>query len=388
MNALPQVGDCCETCDDQVSVLVPGPAGVDGDAGSAGDDGLNAFTVTTDEFTVPAVGDTVQILVQESGWMAPGQKIYIQNAGYYQFVSSTSSINATVQNLGYTGNAAPTANVPTAQQVSPGGVKGADGTDGTDGTDSATVLTTKGDILTRTTVGESRLAIGANKRVLTADSSYPTGNTWSPIDLSGAATEIVGALPIANGGTGQITANPAFNALAPTTTRGDLIVRGAAVNARLALGATGTVPQSNGTDLVYGKVTMANIDAASGPLGRYGLLASLINADFNITSDQAITLISGVTRYIIRRIVVENASISLTTAAGGIYGAAAKSAPIIVAAAQVYSALTATTKKLDLTLEAVVGTDVFTAATLYLSLTTGQGAPATGNIWIFGENVT
>ena len=45
-------------------------------------------------------------------------------------------------------------------------------------------------------------------------------------------------IPIANGGTGQTTAVAAFDALAPTTTKGDLIVNNGTDNIRVAVGAT------------------------------------------------------------------------------------------------------------------------------------------------------
>lgn len=103
----------------------------------------------------------------------------------------------------------------------------------------------------------------------------------------------------------------------------------------------------------------------------------------NSLSDQAITI--PVSRYIVRRITVQNASLNLTLAAGGIYTAASKGGTAIVAAAQVYSALTAAAKFLDLTLAAVLGTDVLTAKTLYLSLTVAQGAAATADFAIYGD---
>jgi hypothetical protein len=52
------------------------------------------------------------------------------------------------------------------------------------------------------------------------------------------STGVTGTLPIGNGGTGQTTANPAFNALSPMTTKGDLIGY-STVAARLAVGANG-----------------------------------------------------------------------------------------------------------------------------------------------------
>ena len=113
------------------------------------------------------------------------------------------------------------------------------------------------------------------------------------------------------------------------------------------------------------------------------LLGALKSADMNVTTDQAIGI--NASKYILRRIVVTDASLNLTTAAGGVYTAASKAGTAVVGAAQVYTALTAATKFVDCTLDASCGTDYFTAATLYLSLTTGQGAAATANVYIYGD---
>lgn len=113
------------------------------------------------------------------------------------------------------------------------------------------------------------------------------------------------------------------------------------------------------------------------------LLGVLKGANFNTTADQAIAVVA--TRYVIRRIVAANPSVSLTAAAGGIYLGAGKTGTIIVPAAQAYAALTAPLKFLDLTLAAVVGTDYFTAPQVLLSLTVPQGVAATGDIYIFGD---
>jgi hypothetical protein len=55
-------------------------------------------------------------------------------------------------------------------------------------------------------------------------------------NTTGTADNVTGVVAIANGGTGQTTANPAFNALAPTTTKGDLIVSNGTANVRQAVG--------------------------------------------------------------------------------------------------------------------------------------------------------
>lgn len=71
--------------------------------------------------------------------------------------------------------------------------------------------------------------------------------------VGGAAPYTVGGtdVAIADGGTGAGTATLAFNALSPVTTRGDLIVRGATNNQRLAIGAANAVLISDGTDATW-----------------------------------------------------------------------------------------------------------------------------------------
>ena len=100
---------------------------------------------------------------------------------------------------------------------------------------------------------------------------------------------------------------------------------------------------------------------------RFGgiLLGELIGANMNSTGDQQIVIFSAPAKYIIRRIVATNASISLTTAVGGIYTAVSKGGTAVVANSQAYSTLSASTKFLDLTLAS--NTDYRTATSLYLS---------------------
>lgn len=113
-------------------------------------------------------------------------------------------------------------------------------------------------------------------------------------------------------------------------------------------------------------------------LGDRPMMKATVN--MNSTADQAIILPSA--NWIPTAIVVTNASVSLTTAAGGIYTAAAKGGTALVTAGQVYSALTANTKQVALTL---ANTDRQTVGTIYLSLTTPQGGAATADIYIYGR---
>lgn len=116
------------------------------------------------------------------------------------------------------------------------------------------------------------------------------------------------------------------------------------------------------------------------------LLGVLKSVDLNSTSDQAITIATrGATRYVIRNITITNVSTTLAVslAAGGIYTGASKSGTTIVAAGQVYTALTGSTKLTDLTL--TLTADTLTALTLYFSLTVAHGVAATADVYIFGD---
>lgn len=126
----------------------------------------------------------------------------------------------------------------------------------------------------------------------------------------------------------------------------------------------------------------------------YRVVGKLIGANFNVDTDQAIPIqisddddvvTPDVGDFIVANIIVRNASVSLTTAVGGIYTAPAKGGSAIVANSQVYSALTSAVKYVGLTLAGIALTDVLNQENLYLSLTTPQGAAATADIYVYGR---
>jgi len=127
---------------------------------------------------------------------------------------------------------------------------------------------------------------------------------------TGAVTVSIGTVPINKGGTGATTASAARTALGamedPLTTRGDIIRRGASATERLALGSSGTVLKSDGTDIAYGNVaatelsgTLAianggtNATSASAARTSLGAAASGSNSDITaltgLTTDLAVT---------------------------------------------------------------------------------------------------
>lgn len=118
------------------------------------------------------------------------------------------------------------------------------------------------------------------------------------------------------------------------------------------------------------------------------LLGRLIGANMNVTTDQPFVMTnwSALNKCRITKVTCKNASVSLTTAAGGIYSAASKGGTALVASGQVYSSLTAATLALDLTIASTPGLTVQAAGYApILSLTTGQGTAATADFYLFGD---
>lgn len=110
------------------------------------------------------------------------------------------------------------------------------------------------------------------------------------------------------------------------------------------------------------------------------VIGTLLGANMNSTADQAITLAAG--SWKIEGVYATKPSVSLTTAAGGVYTSTAKGGTAIVAAGQVYSGLVAATDVIGCTMAA---TPTVTNNTVYLSLTTAQGAAATADVFVYGR---
>ena len=98
---------------------IQGPAGDDGAAG------INAFTLTSGNFTQPAIGSSVTVSVVSSAWIAVGQSIYVAGGGYYTVSSVPNSTSVVLTNSGYVGSAVAGVVIASGASVVPGGVIGA-----------------------------------------------------------------------------------------------------------------------------------------------------------------------------------------------------------------------------------------------------------------------
>lgn len=76
-------------------------------------------------------------------------------------------------------------------------------TDADEANELASTLTTKGDILTHSSTTFTRVGVGTNDYVLTADSSQTAGIKWGQVQTAGIANDAVTAAKIATGAVGS-----------------------------------------------------------------------------------------------------------------------------------------------------------------------------------------
>lgn len=99
----------------------PAVVNVPGTAGNNGTDGINAYTLTTASFTVPAgASGTVTISVVNNSWMAVGQNVFIEGAGMYQVTTLIGTNQVVITHLSYVGNAVAGTVINSGAKVSPG----------------------------------------------------------------------------------------------------------------------------------------------------------------------------------------------------------------------------------------------------------------------------
>ena len=120
--------------------------------------------------------------------------------------------------------------------------------------------------------GSGALVFATSPTLVTPALGTPASGVMTNVTGLPLTTGVTGTLAIGNGGTGQITASAAFNALSPITSVGDLILGNGANSAtRLGIGTNGQVLSSNGTTASW-TTPAANVSSFSA--GTTGLTPS------------------------------------------------------------------------------------------------------------------
>jgi hypothetical protein len=119
---VPATSPCIPTtcCGTQQTTQVPGPEGADG---LAGQDGFNAFSTTTADFFIPAIGGNVTVPVDQSLWFAIGQVVVADGPANFSVVAVPTSTSVTLQFLGYNFNLSPGATISAGAKISPSGTE-------------------------------------------------------------------------------------------------------------------------------------------------------------------------------------------------------------------------------------------------------------------------
>jgi hypothetical protein len=113
------------------------------------------------------------------------------------------------------------------------------------------------------------------------------------------------------------------------------------------------------------------------------LLASFQGVNVNATGDTVLPIIN-TDRYGVSNVVFTNASVSLTTAAAGVFTAPSAGGTAIVANA----ALSAMTSASVVSQRTVASTAAFSGQNLYVNVGTAQGAAATMDVFVYGYDLT
>lgn len=363
------------SCEPEV-VNIPGPQGEQGEPGEDGCTGTNAYTNTTADFIVPAVGNNVTVSVGQSAFMGIGQYIWTETAGQYTVVSRPTSTSVELENTGQDGNAAPTTNIVAGVRVSPSGKEGPEGIVPGDALLASNNLSDLDSVATaRTNLGGTTLGINYFTITNPGAITFPRQNADNTL-TSRSAADLRTDLSLVPG-----TNIQAFDAFL-------LSIAGLAVVADRMIYSTGVDTAALTTLTAYARTLLddstaiAARDTLGKVLPRYGVLAMLTGVDLNVaTSDNAMTLEA--TRYRIDKVMVENPSVNVAAVTAGVFTAAG-GAGTTLAADQALAALTATTKFDDLALEAVTGTDTRTDGTLYFRVGTPLGSAATANVLLLG----
>jgi len=179
---------------------------------------------------MPASAATVLVAVGQTAFMSVGQVVFVQSAGYFTVSGIQDLTDVFLNNLGYTGNAAPGTTIASSQPIVPAGLQGPNGAAGggvtSVGLSLPAIFTVAGSPVTTSGTLSATLAAQTTNKVFIA----PNGSSGAPTFRALVLADLP-AIP--------------YSSVTLTTTKGDIIARGAVSDARLPVGTNGQVLTAN-----------------------------------------------------------------------------------------------------------------------------------------------
>jgi len=253
--------DCCNTDCTNTTVNVPGPqgdAGANGTNGTNGVDGVNAYSTVKSAITVPAVGQTINLYVVDHAAFAVDQIVVISGVGHfrigYKATDGSGSEYLGAVRLGYPDDTGSTgATIAVGTEVSPAGPQGPAGATG----EASALLTSKGQLITRTNSDATSLSVAGNGTALFANSALNTGLEWKDINF----TDVSGKINLGTQ-TDTSTKLPLDRLTGPSDVTGDLAYYNGTSWARLPKGSNGQILTVSGGVPTWAAASSSGLSAA------------------------------------------------------------------------------------------------------------------------------
>ena len=162
----------------------------------------------------------------------------------------------------------------------------------------------------------SRLAVGPNGTRVMADSAQPLGMRYAKVDLTDA-TQVTGATPIANGGTGQITRQAALDALAPTTPlAGDILYYDGTHWTRIPRGTALQFLQTNSVATNIGWATLSILPGQVAWATTTPGVSGAVTIDLSLAMNWAVSVTDNITFTFANPVAGQAFTLALTVATG------------------------------------------------------------------------
>lgn len=274
--------DCSCVCPTPAVVKVPGTDGADGAAGAAGVSSYSILISPANSLPIPAnLGTVTNLPISETAWMAVGQNVFVEGAGYFRVVSKSVGI-ATLLRLDVPANLPPVGNFAINSVVTAAGPEiglgalPANITDNSTGTSGTTI--TGGAGVHTLTFGFSFAGTGAGTGAIVPVNGFIPGYKFKVLSWSMIVTELL------VGASGTRTFNLDINGTDNAATLIPTVASHSVVGT--VVGAVGVAGANTGSETAY--ISIESVATANAiTAGKMSIMLKIQNMD---TADAIATL--------------------------------------------------------------------------------------------------